>query len=92
MRPTPRIRRRTTPTTPAALFLSRRLALGLTQQDVADLAEISVRTVQAAEGGAVEVRVQTVVRLADALGLGVAVLPRAAADQRAAWFEPRPPA
>ena len=54
----------------------RRRALGLRQEDLADLAEVSHRFVQALEAGKPTVRLDKVVAVLDALGLELTVVPR----------------
>jgi y4mF family transcriptional regulator len=60
----------------AAAVTERRRALGLRQEDLADLAEVSHRFVQALEAGKPTVRMDKVVAVLDALGLTLAVVPR----------------
>lgn len=79
--------RRTRPTANAAkpeiarigrLFAERRIALRLTQQTLADLAGVSRSSVQALERGAGSIKLGSVVEVAEALGMHLAV--RAAAE------------
>ena len=58
------------------LLQDRRLALGLTQRDVADLAGVGISSVRAAEAGSANVTLSTALRVVDALGLVIAVGPR----------------
>jgi transcriptional regulator with XRE-family HTH domain len=51
------------------LFAARRLAIGLTQQLLADLAGVSRYSVQALEYGTGSVKLASVVEIAEALGL-----------------------
>ncbi|MGH3443729.1 MAG: type II toxin-antitoxin system Y4mF family antitoxin, partial [Nitriliruptorales bacterium] len=52
----------------------RRRALGLTQEDLADLAEVSVRFVHALEHGKPTVQLEQVLRVLGVLGLGLRVV------------------
>lgn len=70
--------RRTTPTRRSPMpetsrigevFAARRIAIGLTQQLLADLAGVSRYSVQALEYGTGSVKLASVVQVADALGL-----------------------
>jgi HTH-type transcriptional regulator / antitoxin HipB len=53
----------------------RRRALGLTQQDLAELAEVSHRFVQSLEAGKATVRLDKVRAVLTVLGLSLAVVP-----------------
>jgi HTH-type transcriptional regulator/antitoxin HipB len=55
---------------------SRRRAIGLRQEDLADLAEVSHRFVQALEAGKPTVRLDKVEAVLDALGLRLAAVPK----------------
>lgn len=54
----------------------RRRELGLTQRDLALLAEVSERSIQALEAGKLTMRADTLTKVLDALGLALAVLPK----------------
>jgi HTH-type transcriptional regulator/antitoxin HipB len=56
--------------------VERRKVLGLRQEDLADLAQVSHRFVQALEAGKPTVRLDKVVAVLDALGLELTVVPR----------------
>lgn len=76
--------RRRTPANPGAVgaagrtALQRRLDLGLTQADLADLAGVGVSSVRSLEAGQASVSLAIVLAVFDALGLAVAVGPRPA--------------
>ena len=53
----------------------RRHELGLTQRDLADLADVSVATVQGLEAGRLATRLGSLAGILDALGLTLTVLP-----------------
>lgn len=57
----------------------RRLALGLTQQEVADLAGLARSSLQALESGRSSSRLGSLLAVADVLGCTVALVPRSAA-------------
>lgn len=57
----------------AALFTERRIALRLTQQNLADLAGVSRSSVQSLERGSGSISFGSVVDIADALGLHIGV-------------------
>lgn len=54
----------------------RRHALGLAQRDLALLAEVSERSVQALEAGKFTMRADIMLKVLDALGLTLAVMPK----------------
>jgi len=56
-------------------FAERRMALGLTQQTLADLAGTSRSTVQALEYGTGSIKLALLVEIADVLGLRIDALP-----------------
>ena len=58
-------------------FAERRMALGLTQQTLADLAGTSRSTVQALEYGTGSIKLALLVEIADVLGLRIDALPGA---------------
>ncbi len=58
------------------LALTRRLALRLTQADLADLAGVGVSSVRALEAGRESMTLVVAIRIAEALGLAVAVSSR----------------
>jgi y4mF family transcriptional regulator len=58
------------------LSRERRLALGLTQRDLADLAGVGVSSVRALEGGRETMSLAVMLRICDALGLALVVAPR----------------
>ena len=66
----------------AGAVVERRRALGLRQEDLADLAQVSHRFVQALEAGKPTVRLDKVVAVLDALGLKLTVVTRARGGQR----------
>ena len=75
----PRRRRRAaTGTVPeiGRLAVDRRLALGLTQADLADLAGVGLSSVRALEAGQESLTLAVAVRIVDALGLAIALAPR----------------
>ena len=57
----------------AKLVRARRKALSLTQQEVADLAEVSVRFLHDLESGKPTVRLVQLLRVMEALGLRLAI-------------------
>jgi transcriptional regulator with XRE-family HTH domain len=59
------------------VLAERRLALGLTQQTLADLAGTSRSTVQALEYGTGSIKLALLVEIADVLGLRIDALPGA---------------
>ena len=59
----------------ASAVVERRKLLGLRQEDLADLAEVSLRFVQLVEAGKPSVRLDKVEAVLHALGLRLAVLP-----------------
>lgn len=65
----------------AGAVAERRRALGLRQEDLADLADVSHRFVQALEAGKPTVRLDKVVAVLDALGLELSVVPRSRGGQ-----------
>jgi y4mF family transcriptional regulator len=60
----------------AAAVVERRKILRLRQEDLADLADVSHRFVQALESGKATVRLDKLVAVLDALGLELSVAPR----------------
>jgi HTH-type transcriptional regulator / antitoxin HipB len=54
----------------------RRRDLGLSQQEVADLANVAVRSVHAAEHGKPTLRLDTLIHICDALGLELRIVLR----------------
>lgn len=77
-RPRRRRRPRSDATSAGGLVSDRRLAVGLTQVDLADLAGVGVSSVRALEAGKQTVTLAVAVRILDALGLAAAVGPRPA--------------
>ncbi|WP_084494962.1 helix-turn-helix domain-containing protein [Nocardia shimofusensis] len=77
-RPQPR-RRTHAETGPLSEFgtyvVERRLTLGLTQQDVADLADVGLSSVRTLEGGKSSPTLTVTLRILDALGLTLVALP-----------------
>jgi y4mF family transcriptional regulator len=65
---------RTGPALAAAVFERRKL-LGLRQEDLADLADVSLRFVQLVEAGKPSVRLDKVEAVLSALGLRLTVVP-----------------
>jgi y4mF family transcriptional regulator len=61
-----------------AVVTERRLGLGLTQQDLADLAGVGLSSVRTLEGGRETMTLAVALRICDALGLALAVGPRPA--------------
>lgn len=53
----------------------RRRELGLTQRDLADLADVSVSTVQGLEAGRLATRLGSLAAILDALGLTLTIVP-----------------
>ncbi|PZF84104.1 helix-turn-helix transcriptional regulator [Jiangella anatolica] len=53
----------------------RRLALGLTQQEVADLAGLARSSLQALESGRASTRLASLLAVADVLGCAIALVP-----------------
>lgn len=74
----PRRRRKDDLTDAGRLVADRRLALGLTQLELADLAGVGVSSVRTLESGSDTMTLTVVVAVLDALGLAVAVGPRPA--------------
>jgi DNA-binding XRE family transcriptional regulator len=59
----------------AQTFAERRIALRLTQQTLADLAGVSRYSVQSLENGTGSTKINSVLEIADILGLRIAVGP-----------------
>ena len=66
----------------ASVVTQRRKSLGLRQEDLADLAQVSHRFVQALEAGKPTVRLDKVAAVLEALGLELAVVPRSRSSRR----------
>lgn len=82
-RPKPRRRARseTGPLVSFGAFLAqRRQTLGLTQLDLADLADVGVTSVRTLEAGQLSPTLAITLRVLDALGLTLAAMPRADAE------------
>jgi DNA-binding XRE family transcriptional regulator len=62
----------------ASVVTARRLVLGLTQADLADLAGVGLSSVRSLEAGRASVTLEVAIGVLGALGLAVAVGPRAA--------------
>ncbi len=60
----------------AAALRSRRRELGLTQAELADLSGVSERSVRALEAGKETARIDTLVAVAESLGLRLTTVPR----------------
>lgn len=60
----------------ATIAAERRRALGLTQRELAVLAAVSERSIQALEGGKLSMRADILLKTLDALGLALAALPK----------------
>jgi len=78
--PGPRRRHRDELSGVGRLVADRRLALNLTQADLADLAGVGVSSVRTLEAGADTLTLAVALAVLDALGLGLAVGPRPALD------------
>lgn len=74
----------------AAAVRARRRALHLTQQDLADLADVGVRLVHEVEHGTTSVQLANLLQLLNALGLHLE-LARGAGDTIVAAEKPAPP-
>jgi y4mF family transcriptional regulator len=74
----PRRRRKDELTDAGRLVADRRLALGLTQVELADLAGVGVSSVRTLEAGSEAMTLTVVIAVLDALGLAVAIGPRPA--------------
>lgn len=88
MSPTPRRRHRPPRgswTEVARLLSQRRHELGLTQRELSELAEVGERRLQELEAGGSGVQLTTLLQLADALGLVVAVLPGSSRSKVVQW-------
>jgi y4mF family transcriptional regulator len=72
----PRRRRKENLTEAGRLVADRRLALGLTQAELADLAGVGVSSVRTLEAGSDTMTLTVAIAVLDALGLAVAVGPR----------------
>lgn len=76
--PGPRRRRKDDLPAPGRLVADRRLALGLTQVELAELAGVGVSSVRTLEAGSDAMTFTVVIAVLDALGLAVAIGPRPA--------------
>lgn len=65
------------------VIIRRRHELGLTQQDLALLAGVGQRSIQALESGKITGRIDLVTHILSALGLALAVLPKSQARRLA---------
>lgn len=74
----PRRRRKDDLTDTGRLVADRRLALGLTQVELAELAGVGLSSVRTLEAGSDAMTLTVVIAVLDALGLAVAVGPRPA--------------
>ena len=72
----PRRRHKDDLTDAARLVIDRRLALGLTQAELADLADVGLSSVRTLEAGSDAMTLTVVIAVLNALGLAVAVGPR----------------
>src|SRR3954470_2509157 len=79
--PEPPRRRRPPGTDLASAVVDRRLALGLTQADLADLAGVSRRSITALESGKSTVRMDVLLGVIDALGAALLMLPAGTAQE-----------
>ena len=81
--PTPRrrgsVRAMTAPSLAKEIY-ERRLTLGLTQQEVADLAGIARSSLQALESGRSSSRLASLLAVADVLGCTIALMPHSEAS------------
>jgi len=63
----------------ATLAAERRRAMRLTQRELAELAGVSERSIQALEAGKLSMRADILLKTLDALGLALAALPKSQA-------------
>ena len=76
----PRRRKRDDATEVGQLVTDRRLALGLTQAEIAELAGVGLTSVRTLEAGSDTLTLAVALAVLDALGLAVAIGPRPALD------------